>query len=496
MKEQKEQKKQKSIHIVMAASECVPFAKTGGLADVMGALPAELVRLGHRVTVYLPLYRGVREQLTDAKVAVPSLTVPFEYYNRFVTVIDGGLRAGVRLYFLDCPEMFDREGLYGTPAGDHADNAERFGLFARAVLEASKQLGVPDVFHAHDWQASLIPVYLRTIYSADPVLGNAPCVLTVHNAGYQGWFPPTTTERLLLPWDVFTMDRLEHYDTFDFLKGGVVYSDIITTVSRKYAEEVQTPEFGYGLEGTFRRRAADLHGILNGVDSSEWDPATDPHIAAHYSARAITKKRECRRDLLHAYGLDDVPETTPVVGVVSRMAAQKGVDLIAEAAPQLVEQGALLVVLGSGEQAHEMRFRDLAARHPGKVSVHIGHNNVLAHKVEAGADMFLMPSRYEPCGLNQIYSMKYGTPPIVRATGGLDDTVQEWDQETRTGTGFKFIGANAPELMAAVRRAMDVFQDKKAWRQLMKNGMAQKFPWSRAAREYGAVYEEAMRRRS
>lgn len=484
------------MQIVMAASECVPFAKTGGLADVMGALPPELVRLGHQVTLYLPRYRGVEAYLTEAKVAIRSLTVPFEDYNRFVTVIDGGLREGVQLYFLDCPEMFDREGLYGTAAGDHPDNAERFGLFARAVLEASKQLGVPDVFHVHDWQASLIPVYLRTTYYFDPVLRNVPCVLTVHNAGYQGWFPPITTERLLLPWDIFNMDRVEHYDTFDFLKGGVVYSDAITTVSQRYAEEVQTPEFGYGLDAIFRRRAADLHGILNGVDYAEWDPATDHNIAAHYTAKSMDGKRECRRDLLHAYQLDKVPETTPIVGVVSRLAKQKGMDLVARTAPQLAQEEMVLLVLGSGEQAYETLFRELSGRWPGKIAVHLKYDNVLAHKVEAGADIFLMPSRYEPCGLNQIYSMKYGTPPVVRATGGLDDTVEEWDPETRTGTGFKFSSTDPLDLLAALRRAFAAFQDKAAWRQLMKNGMAQEFTWNKPARKYVAVYEEVVRRRS
>ncbi len=484
------------MQIVFAASECVPFAKTGGLADVVGALPAELTQLGHRVTVYLPLYRGVLEKLNKPKTAIPSLTIPFPFYNRFVRIVDGGLREGVQFYFVDCPELFDREGLYGTQAGDYPDNAERFGLFARAVLEASKQLGVPDVFHVHDWQAAMLPVLLRTTYYFDPVLRKIPCVLTVHNAGYQGWFPPKTTEQLLLPWDVFTMDKLEHFDTFNFLKGGIVYSDAITTVSPTYAKEIQTEEFGFGLESMFQRRAADLHGILNGVDTSAWNPATDALIAAHYSARRLEGKKTCRRDLLHAYALDAVPETTPVVGIVSRLATQKGFDLIAAIADDLAQEEMVLLVLGSGETYYEKLFTELTEKFPDKIAVRIGYDNVLAHKIEAGSDMFLMPSRYEPCGLNQIYSLHYGTPPIVRATGGLEDTVQEWNAETRTGTGFKFKGLDPMDLLAALQRAFVAFQDTPGWQQLQRNGMAMDFRWKNPAKQYVAVYEEVARRRS
>ena len=484
------------MQIVFAASECVPFAKTGGLADVVGALPAELTQLGHRVTVYLPLFRGVLEKLNKPKTTIPSLTIPFPFYNRFVRIVDGGLRDGVQFYFVDCPELFDREGLYGTQAGDYPDNAERFGLFARAVLEASKQLGVPDVFHVHDWQAAMLPVLLRTTYYFDPVLRKIPCVLTVHNAGYQGWFPPKTTEELLLPWDVFTMDKLEHFDTFNFLKGGIVYSDAITTVSPTYAKEIQTEEFGFGLESMFQRRAADLHGILNGVDTSAWNPATDALIAAHYSARRLEGKKTCRRDLLHAYALDAVPETTPVVGIVSRLATQKGFDLIAAIADDLAQEEMVLLVLGSGETYYEKLFTELAEKFPDKIAVRIGYDNVLAHKIEAGADMFLMPSRYEPCGLNQIYSLHYGTPPIVRATGGLEDTVEEWNAETRTGTGFKFEGLDPLDLLAALQRAFVAFQDTLGWQQLQRNGMAMDFHWKNPAKQYVAVYEEVARRRS
>ncbi len=484
------------MRIVFAASECVPFAKTGGLADVVGALPPELARLGHDVTVYLPLYEVVKAHLPAAwKYAVRSITIPFEYYNRFVGIVDGGIRQGVRYYFVDCPDLFDRPGLYGTKAGDYPNNWERFGLFCRAVLEAAKLQGVPEVFHVHDWQAALIPVYLRTVYSLDPMLQDAATVLTIHNAGYQGWFPPATTERLLFPWEIFTMDKVEQFDTFNFLKGGVIYADKLTTVSRKYAEEIQTPEFGEKLDGVLRGRSADLRGILNGVDYTQWDPETDGNLAAHFSAEDLAGKLECRDDLLHAFGLQNVEDKTAVIGIVSRFASQKGFDIVAEIAEKLTERNVVVLALGSGEPVFERFFRDWAFRHPGQVAVQVRYDEALAHKVEAGSDIFLMPSRYEPCGLNQIYSLKYGTVPVVRATGGLDDTIEEWNARSGTGTGFKFEGFDGAELLAAIDRALAAFKDKHGWKKLMRNGMAKDYGWAEPARKYVEVYEEAVRRR-
>jgi len=485
------------MHIVFAASECVPFAKTGGLADVVGALPPELVKLGHEVTVYLPFYATVRKHIEgEWKYAIRSITIPFESYNRFAGIVDGGRRNGVQYYFVDCPELFDRKELYATKEGDFPDNWERFGLFCKAVIEATKQLGVPQVFHVHDWEAALIPVYLRTVYSLDPVLSRAGVVLTIHNAGYQGWFPPLTTQRLLFPWEIFTMDKVEQYDTFNFLKGGLVYSDILTTVSRKYAQEIQTAEFGEKLDGVLRGRAADLRGILNGVDYARWDPATDTNLAAHYTPDDLTGKQECRADLLHAVGLEKVADSTPVIGIVSRFAAMKGFDLVTEIAERLLERDVVVVALGKGEHKYERLFRELAFRNAAQVAVRIRYDDALAHKIEAGSDIFLMPSRYEPCGLNQIYSLKYGTPPVVRATGGLDDTIEEWNPEQGTGTGFKFERLSAEALLAAIDRALLAFQDKNSWRRLMLNGMAQNYSWEQPAREYAAVYEEAARRRA
>jgi starch synthase len=488
------------MHIVFAVSECAPYAKTGGLADVAAALPRELVRQGHQVTLYLPLYRQVSAQLAARKIAptvrLDSVTVPFSFYNRFATILDGGKPDGVQIYFVDLPELFNREGIYGDARGDYADNAERFGAFSRAVLEASKQLGVPDVFHVHDWQTSLLTILLRTVYFFDPLLRKVPSLLTIHNAGYQGWFPPNTIEKLLLPWDIFNLNGVELNDTFNCLKGGVVYADAITAVSRRYAEEIKTPEFGAGLDPVLRRRAADLIGIVNGVDYNEWDPANDSHIAAHFTADDMAGKAECRRDLLHAYGLDAIKPETPVLGIVSRFATQKGFDIFAGMADALLSEDVALVVLGTGERLYEEMFRSLQRRYPEKVSVKVTYDNMLAHKIEAGADIFLMPSRYEPCGLNQIYSLKYGTVPVVRATGGLDDTIQQWDPATNTGTGFKFQGTSSYDFLVAARWALVTFQNKQAWSTLQRNGMSQNFSWAGAAKEYESVYAELVRRRS
>jgi starch synthase len=485
------------MRVVFAASECVPWVKTGGLADVIGALPAEVARRGHEVCVYLPFYRQVQAKVKQKNVVIRSLTIPFEYYNRFVTILDGGIHEGVQVYFVESPELFDREYIYATPTGDYADNWERFGLFCRAVLESSKQLGVPDIFHVHEWVTAILPVYLRTTYYFDPVLRNAGAVLTVHNPGMQGWFPSVTTQRLLLPWDVYTMDRLEQYGSFNFLKGGLVYSDAITTVSRKYAEEIQTPEFGFGLDPTFRRRAADLHGILNGVDYHRWNPASDGNIAAHYTPENLEGKQACRRDLLYAFGLEEAGHDTPILGVLAHFSTHKGFDLIEQMIESLLQEDVRVVMLGTGEPYYENLFKTLHERYPGKLGVRVEDDEILTHKVEAGADILLMPSHYEPGGLPQIYGLKYGTVPVVRATGGLDDTIEEWDPATGEGTGFKFASLRAEDFRGKIDEATSLFRtDKARWQKLMHNGMRKDFSWDKPGEQFIALYEEVARRRS
>jgi starch synthase len=475
------------MHIAFAASECVPFSKTGGLADVIGALPKALAAQGHQVTVYLPKYRET--ELPEAKTIIPSLTVPFDDDYRFASVLDGGKREGVRFYFIDYPPFFDRDSLYGTPLGDYPDNAERFALYSRAVVEASKTVGVPDVFHCHDWQAGLIPVLLRSLYAEDPLLAKTAVVFTIHNIGYQGLFPPEILPLLQLPWDLFTIDKLEFYGKVNFLKGAIVFSEYVTTVSRKYSQEIQTAEYGFGLEGVLKARSATVTGILNGVDYNEWSPEHDRFIAAPYSCSDLSGKAIDKADLLKEFAVPDATTKLPVIGMVSRFAAQKGFDLIAQVADRIAREDLILLVLGTGDKPYEDMLRRLSKQYPQKFAVKITYDNRLAHKIEAGADMFLMPSRYEPCGLNQIYSLKYGTVPIVRATGGLDDTIEPWDAKTGKGTGFKFSDYAGDALMAALRNALAAYEDRSAWQILMRNGMAKDFSWNASAREYAKVYE-------
>ncbi|HET6933840.1 MAG TPA: glycogen synthase GlgA [Candidatus Angelobacter sp.] len=476
------------MNIVFAASECVPFSKTGGLADVVGALPQALAELGHDVSVYLPKYRQTK--LDNPKVLLRSVTVPFDDQYRFCSVLDGGKRSGVRFYFIDYPPFFDRDALYGTPAGDYPDNAERFALYSRAVLEASKILGAPQIFHCHDWQSALIPVLLSTSYADDPVFQETKTVFTIHNIGYQGLFPPDTLPLLMLPWDLFTMDKMEFWGKVNFLKGALVFSDHITTVSRRYSQEIQTPEYGFGLEGVLRSRAASVSGILNGVDYDEWNPEKDRLIVRQYSAQNLEGKKECKYDLLRQFGIEDGKNIDlPVIGIVSRFAAQKGFDLIAEVADDLAQLPLILTILGSGDKEYQDLFIKLNRQFPQKIAVKVAYDNVIAHKIEAGADMFLMPSRYEPCGLNQMYSMRYGTVPIVRATGGLDDSVEPWDAKNGKGTGFKFGGYTGSALLATIHEALKAFADKPNWQKLMINGMNKDFSWKASAREYVKIYE-------
>ncbi len=483
------------MRIAVATPECTPWASTGGLAEAVSSLARELALNGHEVSLYLPYYRQVAKKRPDLPVPVPSLTIPFPTYNRFARVLDGGTNDGVRTYFVDCPEFFDREAIYATASGNYPDNAERFGFFCRAVLEATKLLGVPEIFHVHDWPTALLPVMLRTVYYFDPLLRNVPVVVTIHNAGFHGWFPPSTVPALLLPAEVYTPERLEQGGEVNLLKGGIVYADAVTTVSPTYAREIQTPEFGNGLEEALGRRNSDFTGILNGANYTEWNPETDPSIAAHFSATDLRGKRECRRDLLHAFGLSgSTGDGTAVLGMVSRFTTQKGFDFLAEIADQLMERDVALVILGDGEEYYTRLLEQMAQRNPAKVRVKTSFDTVIAHKIEAGADLFLMPSRYEPCGLSQMYALRYGTIPVVRATGGLDDTIDE--QPNGAGNGFKFHGYEAKEFLAAIVRALDLFADAPRWQAMMERAMAQRFLWGTAARTYVGVYEKVIRNRS
>jgi starch synthase len=475
------------LRILFAASEGLPFSKTGGLADVIEALPKALVAQGHELAVVLPRYRGIKTSM----VVMPSMTIPLGGRLRFPSVADGTMLNGVRYFFVDDPGFFDRDGIYGGSAGDFPDNAERYSEFCRATIEIAKHVWPADVIHCHDWQTGLVPVFLRSLYAADPLVKDIPVIFTIHNLGYQGQFPAAVLDRAGIPPEVYNPAGLEYYGDVNLLKGGLVYSDYLTTVSKKYAEEIQTAEFGYGLDGVVRSRRDHVVGILNGVDYSVWNPEKDKLIAATYSAKDLTGKHACKKDLLEIFGLSPEHETRPVLGIVSRFADQKGFDLIAAVAKELMQEDIILIVLGTGERRYEELFETLANEFPGRVGVRIAYDNELAHKIEAGADMFLMPSRYEPCGLNQIYSLKYGTVPIVRATGGLDDTVESFDVEHGTGTGFKFEFYTGAALLDAIHLALHHFADERIWKRIQLNGMSKDFSWKRPASEYAKLYKTA-----
>ena len=475
------------MRILFVASEGLPFSKTGGLADVVEALPKALVARGHEVAVVLPRYRGTRA----STIVLPSLTVPLGSRLRFPAVADGTLLNGVRYFFVDDPAYFDRDGIYASGAGDFPDNPERYSEFSRAAIEIAKHVWPTDVLHCHDWQTALVPVLLRTVYGDDPVVKDLPVVFTIHNMGYHGQFGRDVLARAGIPEVLFHPGALEFYGGVNFLKGGLVFSEYLTTVSRRYAQEIQTPEYGYGLDGVVRSRGDRMVGILNGVDYAAWNPAKDSLIAARYSAKDLTGKELCKQDLLQAFGLVSDNAHRAVLGIVSRFADQKGFDLIADRAHEMLREEVMLVVLGTGDRRYEDLFRALAKAYPGRVGFKFAYDNAVAHKVEAGADILLMPSRYEPCGLNQIYSLKYGTVPVVRATGGLDDTVEDFDVEHGTGTGFKFLEYTGAALLYAVKQALHHYADERIWKRIQLNGMAKDFSWKTPAAEYAKIYEAA-----
>jgi starch synthase len=479
------------VKILFVSSEGLPYSKTGGLADVIEGLPKALHELGHEVAVLLPRYRGNQINAT----LISSLTMTLGGRARFPAIAEGKAPKGVRYFFLDDAEFFDRPGLYGDKDGDYPDNAERYAEFSRAAIEVVKRVWLPDVIHCHDWQTGLVPVLLRTEHANDPTVRSLPVVFTIHNLAYQGVFPSSTLARIGLPESLFSLDALEFWGKISFMKGGLLYSDYLSTVSRRYAKEIQTPEQGAGLDGVIQKRADRLVGILNGVDYAAWNPEHDRFLAKTYSSQDMKGKTACKKDLLATCGLPEENLSRPLIGMVSRFVEQKGFDLIAQIADELMVEDVTLVALGSGKPEYEKLFGELAAKYPARVAVKIGFDESLAHKIEAGADMFLMPSRYEPCGLNQMYSVRYGTAPIVRATGGLDDTVQNFGPRSHNGTGFKFSEYEPAALLGCVRAALKAYRDPDAWRALQHNGMAKDFSWRASASAYVTLYEAAKRSR-
>jgi starch synthase len=463
--------------VLMVTSEAAPFAKTGGLADVLGALPPALARLGDEVVVVMPKY-GVVDIPGAHRIwyEMPLAVGP----NFFTAAIDQVEREGVRYLFVDCPPLYGGMGVYSEAGADYPDNHVRFAFLNQAAIQIARQIFRPDILHGHDWPAGLLAPYLRENYSSDPALQGIKCVLTIHNLGYQGIFPGHTLADLGLSPALYHPEGLEFWGQVNFLKAGIVWSDAITTVSPTYAREIQTPDFGFGLDGVLRARAGKITGILNGVDYEEWNPEHDPHVRYHYSANKLTGKPFAKFALLREMNLPLI-EKRPLIGITSRFAYQKGFDLVEAIAPQLAEENLFLVVLGSGDAHFERMFRKLAGDYPDKIAVRIGYDNGLAHRILAGSDLLLMPSRYEPCGLSQMYSLRYGTVPVVRATGGLEDTVDE-------ATGFKFAEYAPGALLDTLQRAIGEWHFRKPWRERMRLGMTRDFSWDASAAGYQRLY--------
>ena len=483
------------LKILIISPEVTPFAKTGGLADVCGALPKALRKLGCDVRVILPLYKCVTEKghkLEKIKSNISHKLLgnlpSFDLYE--------SKESGFITYFIDYKKYFDREELYGTSESDYSDNAYRFSFFSKAALAAIKAIDFKcNIIHCNDWQSALVPFYLRYKLDTDNFYKDVKTLFTIHNLAYQGQFPKSVIKDIDIPAKFFNMHALEFYDKVSFMKSGILYSDEVSTVSKGYAKEILTVEYGCGLEGVLKTREDSLFGITNGADYADWNPEIDPFIKERYDSSTIEKKLICKKDLLEHLKMRLLPDR-PLLGVITRLAWQKGMDLLANIVERLVASDIGIVVLGKGDEKYQTIMRDLSSKHPEHVSVNIKFDNKLAHQIEAGSDIFLMPSRYEPCGLNQMYSLRYGTIPVVRATGGLDDVIIDFDKDKSQGNGFKFELAKEDSFYDAVKRAIDIFSDRDVWRNLVKKVMQEDFSWDHSAKEYISLYEKILQRRA
>jgi starch synthase len=487
------------MRILFISSEVVPFAKTGGLADVSGALPAALARLGHEVRVVMPKYAAVdakRWELTAGEEIVVRLAGLDSHFTLWSGRLPNSPSGNpVDCGFLAHEQFFERPGLYQEAGKDYPDNLQRFSSFSRAVLEVPRVWRWrPDVVHANDWETALALLYLRTHIEPEPGVVPPATLFTIHNLAYMGLSPAEQFSLLGLSPHYFTTETLEFYGQVNLLKAGLLYSTLLNTVSPTYSREIQTPEFGYGLDGLLRLRQRDLSGVINGVDYGEWNPVRDANLPARYDADDLTGKRACKRALQKGCGLP--VKAAPLIGMITRLTQQKGVDLVLEAMDELMQLDLQLVILGSGDPALEQALKQVVARYPNKLSVQLAFDEPLAHRIEAGADCFLMPSKYEPCGLNQLYSLRYGTIPIVRRTGGLADTVVDATPShlaAGTATGVVFESASGRALLHAVQLALSLYRQRSVWAQMVKAAMAADFSWDRSAREYVALYERAIK---
>jgi starch synthase len=487
----------RSVRVVFVASEMVPFAKTGGLADVAGALPDALAREGADVQCFIPGYRSVLERFGPLKEALPGFSVPLGKDRLSVSVLEARTDSGTPVFVVQREDLFDRPNLYGTSGEDYYDNLERFTVFSHAVLHATAAMGfAPHILHCHDWQTGLIPPLLQGPYAGSRGLKDAASVFTVHNLGYQGLF---STDKLALTGldreRFFHVEGLEYWRAISLLKAGLVYADAVTTVSPAYAREIQTPELGMGMEGVLVKRRNVLHGILNGADYDRWNPGTDPFLPASYGPGSLVGKEHCKAALIQEMGLGPDCAERPIAAVISRLDTQKGLDWIVEILEDILALDVALVILGTGNDRIEADLREAEKRAGKRMALRLLFDEALAHRIMAGADLFLMPSRYEPCGLTQMYALKYGTIPVVRATGGLEDTVTAYDPRSGKGTGFKFSPVDASALLGAVRDAVRLYEDRDAWKAVQKAGMEADFSWAQSARAYLEVYGEAVKAR-
>lgn len=485
------------MKILMAAAEAVPFAKTGGLGDVAGVLPRFLAERGHDVRVVMPLYRHIDREKYELRPIGGPLGVPMGIIGELWGAIWEGRVPGsdVPVYFVEFEQYFGRTGIYTEPGGaGYTDNDNRYVFLSRAALQVCKALHFePDVVHCNDWHTAAIPLFLNTVYAGDP-LGRAASVLTIHNMQHQGNFYPGLMDVLGVGWEHFNHLELECDDQVNLLKGGLYHATMLTTVSRRYAVEISTPDFGFGLDGVMRDRMRDLRGIINGIDYTEWSPTSDPLIAAPYSADDLSGKAVCKRRLQEEMHLPT--KRVPLIGMVTRLVDQKGIDIVAAALERILELDVQVVLLGTGEAWAHAHFAGVAARHPDKFACRLAYDNGLAHRIEAGSDFFLMPSRFEPCGLNQLYSLSYGTLPIVHAVGGLDDTVDNYVEATGEGTGFKLYDLNPRALFDTVGWAVHTWYNRPdAIRIMQRRAMNQRFAWQGSAEAYEQVYAEAVARR-
>ena len=474
------------MRIIIASSEAVPYIKTGGLADVAGALLKELRKKNEKAFLILPLYAAIKNKY-DLYVTGRSILVRIGNVAYQGRIFASSKEESPEAYFIECDELYDRPELYGTSAGDYADNAIRFIFFSKAVLEICLAMRIkPDVIHCNDWQTALIPLYLKTLYKGSGYFAKTSSIFTVHNLGYQGIFDAASLSYTGLGMEYFVPERLEFYGKLNLMKAGLLYGDIINTVSNTYAREIQQAEYGFGLDGVIRKRAGDLHGIINGIDYEELDPAKDTYLPFKYDLDDLKGKVRCRKALFKEAAFER--ETYPIASIVSRLSSQKGIDLVLNSIDSLVAMGVNLIVLGKGEDGYERLFKKASVSLKGRIFVRIGFEESLAHLIYAGSDFFLMPSQYEPCGLGQLIAMRYGTVPIARKTGGLTDTIQDYDHMKHTGTGFLFTDYTPFALQDAVKRAICVFSDKTSMKSMAREVMKNKFSWSRSTDKYIELY--------